>query len=111
VAVDPDIAAADVPPVAPDPYGMGTRRGSPAAGNPGVVSAVPAVISADPRPTGVRARAGVLDDDRRRPRSDHNALSECRREAQERGRGDKEKLLHEWVFLSLVILRRRYCGS
>jgi hypothetical protein len=61
---------------------------------------VPAVVAADPGPSEVRPRARMFDDNRRRPDADDDLLCECRRQAEERGRGDEEKLLHEWVFLS-----------
>jgi hypothetical protein len=100
VAVDPDIAAANVAPVAGDPDGVRAGRGSPAARHPGVAGTVPAVIAADPNPARVRTRAAVFHDNRGRSDADNDALGECRRQAEERGCGDEEKLFHEWVFLS-----------
>jgi hypothetical protein len=100
VAVDPDVAAADMPPSASNPDSVGAGRRGPAAGDPDVAGAVPAVIAADPNPATMRARARMFDDDRRRSNADDNALGEGRRQAEERGRGDKKQFLHKWVFLS-----------
>ena len=38
----------------------------------------------------------MLNNNRGRSNANHNALCKRRRQAQERGRGDKEKLLHTW---------------
>jgi len=47
----------------------------------------------------------MLDDNRRRSNADYDALRKGRRQAEERGRGNQEKLLHKWVFLSQVEFR------
>jgi hypothetical protein len=45
----------------------------------------------------------VFDDGRRGAGTDNDALRESRRQAEERGRGNKEKLLHGWVPFPKVI--------
>lgn len=81
-------------PVSADPDGMGTGWSCPAAGDPDVSAAVPAVVAADPDPAGMRARARALDTNRGWANADINVLSECRWEAEQRGGSNKEKFLH-----------------
>ncbi len=98
VPLNPHIAATFMAPVTRNPDGMRTRRFGPAARHPDIAGAVPAVIAANPDPSGMRTRTGMLNNNRGRADANHNALRERRRQAEERGRGDKKKLLHKWVF-------------
>lgn len=91
-------------PVAGNPDGVGTRRGSPAARNPDIGAAIPAVIAGDPDPSGMRARAGVFDDDGRWADTDIDTLRRCGGEAghaQERRCGEEEEFLFHDVGLFL----------
>jgi hypothetical protein len=104
VAFDPVPAAIFVAPVAGNPFGMRTRRFNPAAWNPDVSAAIPAVIAADPDPSIVGTRAGVFGPVVGRADLNVNALGKSgrnRRETEENSRRNEKQFLHkEWVFLS-----------
>jgi hypothetical protein len=94
VAFDPVVAATLVPPVAGNPDRVRARGFRPAAGDPDVASAIPAVKAADPDPAGMGTVAGVFDDDRRRADADVDALGKSRGHAEDGSRGDEEQFLH-----------------
>lgn len=87
--LNPDIAPADVTPVAGNPDGVRTRRLGPVTANPNITGAIPAMKAAHPDPAGVRSRTGVFNDNGRRSDADHNALSKGRRQAEKSGRGNQ----------------------
>jgi len=101
VTFDPVPAAGFMAPVAGDPFGVGARRFGPAAFDPDVGMAIPAMVAGNPDPSIVRTGSAVLDARGRRADLHVNALSESggnRGEAEQGRGGDKKQFLHRSGF-------------
>ena len=99
VAFDQDVTAIAMDPVMGNPTRVRMRRTIPAAGNPDVTGAIPAVIAIDPDKFRAWARAARFNDGSGRSYTDHNLRKRGGRQQSSGKQQSWQKFLHVRSFL------------